>query len=471
MNKPFIHMLTTPLNKYVFDVNTNQLIQVGDKLYDYLLNIEKKSDSEYDEPDSDIKRQMETLSSLGYLSCKHPKRMKHNQSDLIEYHLNDNIAQMILQVTQQCNFRCAYCPYTLAEFDSQRGHTSKTMTLSTAKAAVDFFAEHSSNQEDVCIGFYGGEPLLEFDLIKQIVSYSENHFVGKNLTYTITTNGSLFTKDNIQFLNDHAFGILISLDGPPEIHNRSRKFAATGKGTFSVIEKNLNMIKEQCPDLLDKIMFNVVVDPRYSSNKLHEMFSENKMFSGLNIQSTLIDDFFSIEKVVPDEVYVIEQGINEFKTYEMELGKYPKEKISNVAYYDFFANNEKIRKAMRAEKILFDEMSHYGPCIPGQRRLFVDVNGGFYPCERVSETSEAMNIGNVHDGFDYEKVRSLLNISQLTEKQCKNCFALRHCNLCAKYCDNNGELSSELKLSNCKNVRYAAEETFKNYLMFKELKQ
>ena len=116
-------------------------------------------------------------------------------------------------------------------------------------------------------------------------------------------------------------------------------------------------------------------------------------------------------------------------------------------------------------------MSHYGPCIPGQRRLFIDVNGGFYPCERVSETSDAMNIGNVRDGFDFEKARSLLNISQLTEKQCKNCFALRHCNLCAKYCDNNGELSSELKLSNCKNVRFAAEDTFKNYLMFKELKQ
>ena len=215
----------------------------------------------------------------------------------------------------------------------------------------------------------------------------------------------------------------------------------------------------------------VVVDPRYSCNKLHEMFSENEMFSGLNIQSTLIDDFFSIEKVVPDEVYVIEQAINEFKTYEMELGKYPKEKISNVAYYDFYTNNEKTRKAMRPEKILFEEMSHYGPCIPGQRRLFIDVNGGFYPCERVSETSDAMNIGNVRDGFDFEKARSLLNISQLTEKQCKNCFALRHCNLCAKYCDNNGELSSELKLSNCKNVRFAAEDTFKNYLMFKELKQ
>ena len=56
MNKPFVHMLTTPLNKYAFDVNTNQLIQVGDKLYEYLLNLEKESDSEYAEPDSDIKK-------------------------------------------------------------------------------------------------------------------------------------------------------------------------------------------------------------------------------------------------------------------------------------------------------------------------------------------------------------------------------------------------------------------------------
>ena len=59
MNKPFVHMLMTPLNKYAFDVNTNQLIQVGDKLYEYLLNLEKESDSEYAEPDSDIKKHME----------------------------------------------------------------------------------------------------------------------------------------------------------------------------------------------------------------------------------------------------------------------------------------------------------------------------------------------------------------------------------------------------------------------------
>ena len=76
--------------------------------------------------------------------------MKHYQSDLLEYQLNENVAQVTLQVTQQCNFRCSYCPYTTAEFDVQRKHNSNTMSYETAKAAVDFFAEHSANQNDVC---------------------------------------------------------------------------------------------------------------------------------------------------------------------------------------------------------------------------------------------------------------------------------------------------------------------------------
>lgn len=256
-NKPFVHMLKTPLAKYAFDVNTNQLIQVNEELYDYL---KKSSDASIS---SAAKKQLDFLTSHGYLSSKHPKKMKHYQSDLLEYQLNENVAQVTLQVTQQCNFRCSYCPYTTAEFDVQRKHNSNTMSYETAKAAVDFFAEHSANQNDVCVGFYGGEPLLEYDLIKAMVEYSEKIFKGKNLTFTVTTNGSLFTPENVKFFNEHNFNVMISLDGPPEVHDRSRKFAATGMGTFSVIAKNIQMIKEDFPEFFNKISFNIVIDPRY----------------------------------------------------------------------------------------------------------------------------------------------------------------------------------------------------------------
>ena len=303
-----------------------------------------------------------------------------------------------------------------------------------------------------------------------MVEYSEKIFKGKNLTFTVTTNGSLFTPENVKFFNEHNFNVMISLDGPPEVHDRSRKFAATGMGTFSVIAKNIQMIKEDFPEFFNKISFNIVIDPRYSCNDLHEMFNNSELFSDSNIRSTLIEDFFSYEKVISDEVYDIEQNIHEFKAYLSELGKYPKEKVSKIAYNNLHQNIARLNMSMHPQKTLLDTMSHSGPCIPGQRRLFIDVNGNFFPCERVSETSDAMKIGDLKNGFDFENARKILNVADLTEKQCCNCFAIRHCTTCAKYCDNNGELSAELKLSNCKNVRFNAEETFKNYLILKELK-
>jgi uncharacterized protein len=82
-----------------------------------------------------------------------------------------------------------------------------------------------------------------------------------------------------------------------------------------------------------------------------------------------------------------------------------------------------------------------GPCIPGKRRLFVNVDGDFFPCEKVSETSNAMRIGNLSSGFEIDKVGKLINISQMNADNCKNCWAFMFCEICARSIDNEGELS------------------------------
>jgi uncharacterized protein len=116
-------------------------------------------------------------------------------------------------------------------------------------------------------------------------------------------------------------------------------------------------------------------------------------------------------------------------------------------------------------------MSHGGPCIPGHKKLFVTVNGNFIPCEKVNEISEAMCIGNIYEGFDYEKAKKILNVVQLTEENCKNCWAIRYCSICARQCDNNGELSAQIKMPECKITKESVEKDLKNYIMFKELKK
>ncbi len=105
---------------------------------------------------------------------------------------------------------------------------------------------------------------------------------------------------------------------------------------------------------------------------------------------------------------------------------------------------------------------HSGPCVPGQIRLFMNADGYFYPCERVSEESQVMRIGHVDEGFNLDKVRVLLNIGKLTEQECKNCFALRGCTICAMNADDGTALSSEKKTRQCALTRNAFLEMLKD---------
>lgn len=461
--RPFIKLLESPLNKYFYDVNKNQLVKISDPVYDYL----KSGKSEPD--DGNVAAEIDKLKKKGFLSANRVKRMVHAETEKLPFHLEKNIAQITLQVTQKCNFRCSYCPYTTAEFDSNRSHGVKTMSVEMGKKAVDFFVKHSMNQRKVALAFYGGEPLLGFDFIKQIVEYAENQFVGKELTFTTTTNGSLLTDEIINYFAEHNFLLVISLDGPREVHNRSRKFAASGKGTFDVIRKNLEMILNNHKDFAPSISLNVVIDPRYSANDIHSVFSKDAVLSNFRVQTTIIDDFMSIEKVSAEDDYLIEDSIHMFKSYAAYMKKYPKEKISVVAGNRVEGSFELNKMRMKPEISLREEAAPGGPCIPGQKRLFINADGNFFPCERVSEVSDAMCIGNINDGFDMDKAYKLLNIGQLTENKCKNCFAFRHCTLCAKYCDNNGTLSAELKSSNCQRVHNEILGLFKEYIFMKEL--
>lgn len=460
---PFIKLVKTPFAKYAYDVNRNQMILLNDEIYDYFSSSCKTEISDAS------KEKISKLKQDGFLSSYHISKIQHPELDNAEYQVDRNMRQITLQVTQSCNFRCAYCPYTTAEFDNQRSHGAKQMSFEVAKKSIDFFAEHSKEQNDVAIGFYGGEPLLRFDLIKQIVDYSEKVFMGKGILFTLTTNGSLLNEEIVEFLEEHEFNLMISLDGPPEIHNKSRKFASTGKGTFETIENNLRKINETHSDFLKKCSVNVVVDPRYSANAIHNMYSNNKFYEQLNINMTLIDDFFSIEHTVADETYLKESNIHDFKAWMSKIGKYPTEKVSKMSkeHVDHIVQDN-YDSVMKPDKRLSSVMAPGGPCIPGQRRLFVTADGDFYPCERVSETSDVMKIGDYINGIDIEKVKNLLNIGQLTEDKCKNCFAVRYCTVCAKNCDNNGKLCAELKASNCANVRSEVIDNFKDYLFIKE---
>ena len=464
--KPFIHMMKTPLCNYLYDVNTNMFVGLDENTYAHLKKVEQGKCALEDSDDERVIRNIDTLKEQGFLSTKHSKEIRHAHSDLMEWHLSENIRQISLQVTQQCNFRCAYCVYCAGDFEMQRDHSSKRMSVETALAAIDFFAARCGNQEHPAIGFYGGEPLLEFPLIQKVVEYAEKKLYGKKLAFAVTTNASLLTVDIAKFFEEHNFMLTISLDGTPETHDRSRRFASDGRGSFAVIRDNLEVVREQCPDL--KISFNTVIDSRYPCDSMHKLFNEEKLFKDVQVTSTLINDQFSVEKTTYSDVFLQQNDRYLFKSYLAFLGVYEKNRASRLSMNELYNNFGRLKESMKPSISLSDIAAPGGPCISGEMRLFVNADGNLYPCERVSETSEVMYIGNLRGGFDYGRVDRILNVARTTKETCKNCWAFRHCTLCCTHSDNCGELSAELRLSQCKGVHTQVEEKFRDYLWLRE---
>lgn len=246
---PFIHLFQTPLGYYFYDVNTNQIIKINNDIYTILQNYTEECKNN---------EQILKLYEAGLLKTNRVQKIKHPYTELLPYALKRKVHILILQITQNCNLRCEYCLYSGGY--KTRKHQNKRMNWITAKEAIDFLKAHSNEKKKVYIAFYGGEPLLEFELIRKCVHYAQSIMPGKEIEYSMTTNGTLLNKEVIEYLVKNNFKITVSIDGPKEVHDRSRHFADTDKGSFDVILENLRYFREKHLKFYEKnVGFNSVV--------------------------------------------------------------------------------------------------------------------------------------------------------------------------------------------------------------------
>ena len=142
------------------------------------------------------------------------------------------IKALCLHVAHSCDLTCSYCFAGQGRFHGP----SALMSAEVGKRAIDFLIENSGARHNLEVDFFGGEPLLNFDVVKEIVRYARSiegkH--GKNFRFTLTTNGMGITDEVIDFCNAECHNVVLSLDGRPEVHNRERK-TASGKGSYEVI--------------------------------------------------------------------------------------------------------------------------------------------------------------------------------------------------------------------------------------------
>lgn len=456
--KAFIHCFSTNNHYYVYDVNTNSILRINKEIYVKL--------NEHTDIETLLDDKIVQMREQGFLRSNNPLiKIEHPLTDTLKSQLENNVELLILQVTQNCNFRCEYCVYSGSYVN--RVHSKKRMSLETAKKAVDFYYNHCKNTKSAQIGFYGGEPLLEIELIKEIVEYSKILFRGKEIIFNMTTNASLLDDDKIDFLATNNFNLTISLDGPENVQNSGRKFAGSLSGTYQVVIDNIAKIEERHPEYIKNISFNAVLgtDSNFldSSNYFTFDYRPNNLVTAVNVS-----DKDAIDPIMYSDEFRLNYFYEVFKSYLWGLDRIEEQDVSKLVRSYIKTIKTDIHDRLQLNTIRTIKCHPSGPCLAGVNRLFVTVEGDFFPCERVNETSKAYNIGNLDEGFWYDKSYELLNIGKLTERECRECWAINFCNCCAAGIEEGDKLSRKKRLEKCKSNKHVVEERLKEYCTLRE---
>jgi len=463
VKKPLIKRLHTKSNFYIYDANTNNIVMTDKVTWsiieDYFqlpqraiidkwkIYFEEKSIILSISNLDNIMKNERLFSSL------RPKTIRHNLSDEeIIHSLENNINQLTLEVTEKCNLRCKYCVFS-GKFKYKRVHSDKSMSFDIAKRAIDFYIDHSKENERPSITFYGGEPLCNFDLIKKCIEYTKSK-TNRKVLFGITTNGTLLSPKISDYLLKNNCFIMVSLDGPQIIHDRYRVFP-TGKGTYTVIMENLKRIPSE------NISFNVTISPPFELRKIKDYF--DSLLDGqkyeLNINFVTVEDsslFHSNKKNWSKGLqFQIVELREEFKTNLIE----------GMPYRSSFLNSFFQKSLLGIKKRgIFDKFGdfHYPNriCLPGQRKVFVNTSGDFFICEKMTDFRP---IGNVFEGFNYKEIFNILEeYCRLCNIDCLDCWAIRLCNFCFASVNRGHVFDLKRKREKCKNMR----ERLKNNLEF-----
>ena len=317
------------------------------------------------------------------------------------------IKALCLHVAHTCNLNCTYCFAAQGKYHGERA----LMSFETGKRALDFLVENSGKRRNLEVDFFGGEPLMNFEVVKQLVAYARSieDKCGKHFRFTLTTNGVLLDDEVTEFANRECHNVVLSLDGRKEVHDRLRK-TINGKGSYdTIVPKFQKFVKARG----DKGYY---VRGTFTHNNTD---FTNDIFHMADLGFTEL----SMEPVVcaPGEEYALtEEDLPVlFEQYEI-LAK------------------EMLRREREGRPFTF---YHYmldltgGPCIykrisgcgSGTEYLAVTPWGELYPCHQfVGDPKYSM--GNIWDGVTNKALQDEFKLcNAYARPDCKDCWAKLYC--------------------------------------------
>lgn len=317
------------------------------------------------------------------------------------------VSALALIMATDCNLRCDYC---YAEGGTYQ-HKRELMSVSVAKSSIDFLLKHSRRSKEVGISFFGGEPMLNYSCIKEVVPYALEQFrlKGKECSFGITTNGLLLTPENVEFMMSCKFSFIISIDGPAKVHDKYR-FFPNRKGSYDSIVKNLEKLVAVFPDLYDKVTIRATFTGEDHNmidclSHLRDLgFKKIALESCSSTQKRLGIDKESLQHVLSDYNHTVEWYLEQLKS------KNP------FSFHHFTQLLEQVSSGT----------SRLTQCGAGIGYLSVSPEGVLYPCHRMVGNKD-FAMGSVFDGADQEMQKLFGCLSVPFKEKCMNCWARYIC--------------------------------------------
>lgn len=322
------------------------------------------------------------------------------------------LTTIVLNVNTGCNLACSYC----YKEDLDTPAKGRRMSYETAVKSIDLLLRESPDRDSYNIVFFGGEPLSNLPLIREVVTYAEPRFAeaGKTVNFTLTTNATLLTEEIVDWLDAHRFGLTVSMDGPKALHDRHRKTLG-GKGSYDVVAAKVRMLLA-----------------RYRSRPVGARVT---LTAGVTAVETIWDH-------LKNELGFAEVGFSPVTSGEMTAFNLSSDELQSV-FEGMKRLGERYRREARAGRNigfsnmhqlmqdLYEGRSKALPCGAGVGMLAVDHEGGLNLCHRFTG-SDMDRYGDVEQGIARQRLASFIEArADRTDKGCATC---RIRNLCAGGC-------------------------------------